>query len=156
MSTSLTIAVLVALIAVLAVALWVSLTRASRRARRRSTHAIEGEATARLLLEAHGYEIRGEQVRGSWALTVDGESFDFGVRADLVVARDGELLVAEVKTGMLAPDPTFGPTRRQLLEYQLVFEVDGVLVVDADRGTISRVAFDADRIDDREEATAPG
>ena len=54
----------------------------------------------------------------------------------------------------LAPDPTFGPTRRQLLEYQLVFEVDGVLVVDADRRTISRVAFDADRIG--EDVTAPG
>ena len=154
MSTSLTIVLLVALIAVLADALWAALTRSSRRARRRAARAIDGEATARLLLEAHGYEIRGQQVRGSWSLTVDGETFDFGVRADLMVARDGEVLVAEVKTGMLAPDPTFGPTRRQLLEYQLVFEVDGVLVVDADRRTISRVAFDADRLG--EEVTAPG
>jgi hypothetical protein len=153
-SSSTAIAVLAVLVAILAIALWAALTRASRRTRRRVARAIDGEATARHLLEAHGYEIRGEQVRGSWSLTVDGETFDFGVRADLVVARDGEVLVAEVKTGMLAPDPTFGPTRRQLLEYQLVFEVDGVLVVDADRQTISRVAFDADRIG--EEVTTPG
>jgi hypothetical protein len=153
-SSSTAIALLAVFVAVLALALWAAVTRGSRRARRRAARAMDGEATARLLLEAHGYEIRGEQVRGSWSLTVDGETFDFGVRADLVVARDGELLVAEVKTGMLAPDPTFGPTRRQLLEYQLVFEVDGVLVVDADRRTISRVAFDADRIG--EELTAPG
>jgi hypothetical protein len=146
-SSSTAIVLLAVLVALLAIALWAALTRASRRARRRVARAMDGETSARLLLEAHGYEIRGEQVRGSWSLTVDGETFDFGVRADLMVARDGEVLVAEVKTGMLAPDPTFGPTRRQLLEYQLVFEVDGVLVVDADRGTISRVAFDADRIE---------
>ena len=135
----------VAPVAVLAIALWAALTRASRRTRRRVARAMDGEATARLLLEAHGYEIRGEQVRGSWSLTVDGETFDFGVRADLMVARDGEVLVAEVKTGMLAPDPTFRPTRRQLpgTNWSSGRRRPGRRCRPPDD---PRVAFDADRI----------
>jgi hypothetical protein len=49
--------------------------------------------------------------------------------------------VAEVKTGTLAPRIETATTRRQLLEYRVAFAVDGVLLVDADAGTVRRVEF---------------
>ena len=74
--------------------------------------------------------------------TVDGEPVDVRVRADLLVARDGLRYVAEVKTGGQAPDPTYPPTRRQLLEYMLVFEPDGLLLVNPDEGTITEAEYE--------------
>jgi hypothetical protein len=136
---------LVAVLALAVVVLGLALARAQSRGSRASTgrniRAREGERAAQALLEEQGYEILGEQVAGRWSVLVDDEEVAFGVRADLLVARDGDVFIAEVKTGTLAPDPTFGPTRRQLLEYQLAFQVDGVLLVDADNGTIAHIAF---------------
>jgi len=63
------------------------------------------------------------------------------LRADYLVERGGELLVAEVKTGEEAPSLETAATRRQLLEYHVAFAVDGVLLVSPEQGTIQRVAF---------------
>ena len=63
------------------------------------------------------------------------------MRADYLVEADGEVLVAEVKTGDVAPRIETAATRRQLLEYHVAFEVDGVLLVCPERGVIHRVDF---------------
>ena len=55
--------------------------------------------------------------------------------------KDGKTCVAEVKTGERALDLRHGPTRRQLLEYQQAFGVEGVLLVDAEGGSVSCVSF---------------
>ena len=62
-------------------------------------------------------------------------------RADRVVEQDGRIYVADVKTGDRARDPTTPATRRQLLEYWLSHEADGVLLVDMETETVHVVAF---------------
>ena len=62
-------------------------------------------------------------------------------RADYLVARNVERYVAEVKTGRLAPRIDTATTRRQLLEYRLAFDVDGVLLVDAESAKVHRIVF---------------
>lgn len=59
-----------------------------------------------------------------------------------MLVRDRWRFIAEVKTGRIAPSLAYGATRRQLLEYAAAFDVDGVLLVDADRGTITHVEVD--------------
>jgi hypothetical protein len=49
--------------------------------------------------------------------------------------------VAEVKTGRWAPRLETAATRRQLLEYRFAFDVDGVLLVDADADRVSSIEF---------------
>jgi hypothetical protein len=44
--------------------------------------------------------------------------------------------------GRLVPNLLQGATRRQLLEYRAAFNVDGILLVDADRETVAQVEFD--------------
>ena len=100
-----------------------------------------GEAAAELLLEELGYTIVSRQESRSWPIIVDGEQFDASVRADLVVTRDDETWIAEVKTGDTAPNPLHPATRRQLLEYLFVFDPDGVLLVDVEMGDVMEVAF---------------
>jgi hypothetical protein len=49
--------------------------------------------------------------------------------------------VAEVKSGVDSTKVTSRSTRRQLLEYLLAFDVEGVLLVDMQRHAIHEVSF---------------
>jgi hypothetical protein len=73
----------------------------------------------------------------------DGEPHVVELRADYLVERRGARYVAEVKTGEAAVLIGNSATRRQLLEYQLAFDVDGVLLVCPELGTIHHVEFAA-------------
>lgn len=108
-----------------------------------------GEIAARALLEQQGFEVIGYQVPMRWYYDCDGEPCASELRADYVVERQGARYVAEVKTGRLAPQLSHGPTRRQLLEYQLAYEVDGVLLVDVEDAWIQQVNFVRSRTSSR-------
>ena len=117
----------------------------SRLARRRMARATAGEQRAIALLETHGYELLGAQVRATYELLVDGAPHDVTVRADYVVTRVGLAYVAEVKTGELAPRIDTIATRRQLLEYRMAFDVAGVLLVDVESARVREVIFPSSR-----------
>ena len=113
-----------------------------RRARARNRIAQRGEAEAVRLLERAGYAVEGRGVAREGSMLVDGEAVQFGVRADLVArCRKGRLFVVEVKTGGLAPDPRHGPTRRQLLEYSLIFGTPHLLLVDMEARKVREIGF---------------
>jgi hypothetical protein len=133
--------VLTAMLMTLVLSRWLRGWRGSLRAKRRALRAGAGEDHAVSLLEDAGFLVVERQARVDWAPLVDGEPQHMELRADYLVEQDGELLVAEVKTGDAAPNLDTAATRRQLLEYHVAFAVDGVLLVCPERGTIQRVAF---------------
>lgn len=100
-----------------------------------------GEQRAEGLLRRLGFTIVGRQVAARYGLGVDGATIAVDLRADYVVGWGSQRFVAEVKTGAWAPRIETSATRRQLLEYRMAFEVDGVLLVDADAGKVRRVDF---------------
>ena len=108
---------------------------------RRLHRAQDGESRAERLLTARGYQILDRQVTERWALHIDGTPVPVSCRADLLVGRGRRRYIAEVKTGARAPDPTNPATRRQLLEYLLAFEVDGVLLIDMESEAIRKVDY---------------
>jgi hypothetical protein len=112
-----------------------------RRAQMRSARAVAGEREAAAILRACGYRIVGSQVEVEYPVELDGETLAMGLRADYLVSKGGATFIAEVKTGARAPHIGTAATRRQLLEYEVAFAVDGVLLVDADTGRIHTVAF---------------
>lgn len=114
---------------------------ARRRVQRRMQRARVAEASAGQWLRERGYSVAAAQVAGSYALCVDGEDVTIQVRADYVVERDGARYVAEVKSGQTAPSLQTRATRRQLLEYRMAFDVDGVLLVDAETERVHEVSF---------------
>jgi hypothetical protein len=137
---------LISLAVALAIALWAAATRVRRHNMARQKVAAEGERGAAALLESSGYRVLDRQVTTRWTVWVDGQPCSVACRADLLVAdAAGGRFVAEVKTGHLAPDPLRPSTRRQLLEYWLAFQVDGVLLVDMAERRISGLSFDARR-----------
>jgi len=134
-------AVLAGAVAALVIARWLRGVRGSWVARKRAARAGAGEGDAAVLLRRAGYRIVAAQARTRWAVLVDGEPFEVELRADYLVEADGEMLVAEVKTGDVAPRLSTAATRRQLLEYLVAFEADGVLLVCPEAGAIHRVEF---------------
>lgn len=133
-------AVALALLGVLC-GLWLAGAWAGAQARARQRTAQRGEDEAERILAAKGFRVIARQATARWRMAVDGEEVAFGVRVDLIVERRGLRYVAEVKTGERAPDPCLPATRRQLLEYSLVFGAAQVLLVDVPARTVRAVSF---------------
>lgn len=113
----------------------------SLRARQRAQRALRGERRAGALLMAHGFRVDDAQLSITYHPTLAGEGVAVPLRADYLVSRRGRRYVAEVKTGVRAPSLSHAPTRRQLLEYSVAFDVDGVLLVDVEAGLVQEVLF---------------
>jgi hypothetical protein len=128
-------------LAALVAALGIKSRLRRRRVAIRAKRAVEGEAHAAEWLSADGYAILGAQVATEYSVDVDGDLVQVHVRADYLVERGGRRYVAEVKTGSQAPKLGTPATRRQLLEYRVAFDVDGVLLVDAEAGRVHAVTF---------------
>ncbi len=133
--------VLVATIVVVVTLAWWLSGRPARAIRRRARRAARGEDRAERLLARAGYSIEARQVVRRWPMVVDGDAVEATLRADLIVRRRRRRYVAEVKTGSVATNPTDPATRRQLLEYRLAFDVDGVLLIDMERRRILPIEF---------------
>lgn len=122
------------------------LQRAWRRfvilSRQRRAYALERSALP--FLEEQGYCVEAVQARTHYRLLVDGEAEDIELRVDFIVRRQGQRFAADVKTGVDAPRVRNPATRRQLLEYQLAYEVDGVLLVDMEARAVRCVQFPED------------
>lgn len=114
---------------------------ASRSAKRRARHAVEGERAAEEVLADAGYDIVDRQPRRQWSLICNGEALGIELRADLLAEREGRRYVVEVKTGVSAPQLANSSTRRQLLEYRVAYEVDAALLVDMEQRCITEVEF---------------
>jgi hypothetical protein len=123
--------------------LWRAIERAwdTRRRRRMARQARRGELTAQRLLYELGYAIEAEQPAQPWLLEVEGQHLEIVLHADYLVSKRGERYVAEVKTGDVVASLRHGPTRRQLLEYQLAYRVAGVLLVDVLGASVVSVRF---------------
>jgi Holliday junction resolvase-like predicted endonuclease len=114
--------------------------RDSRLARARQARGKRGEMRAEALLRAAGYEIVARQERKAYRLLADACEVPVGLAVDFIVSRNGEELVAEVKTGAAA-SLSHAETRRQLLEYQLASGSARVLLVDPEHELITEVCF---------------
>jgi len=99
-----------------------------------------GEDIGAELLEDAGYTILDDQSELEVEWIVDGVSETYEVRADFLVERDGLKYVADAKFGKVAEIGNAG-TRRQLLEYAVVYDCDGVLLVNASEKRIHKIDF---------------
>jgi Holliday junction resolvase len=136
-------------VAILAVALFEFVRRALARVfgryQRRAVQvsAKRAEARAEQLLLRAGFRIVARQVAGESVLRVDGREKSFALAADLVVEKNGQRFIAEIKSGALVARLGHAETRRQLLEYAVAFGADAVLFVDMERERVHVVEFPA-------------
>ncbi|MDB4947185.1 MAG: hypothetical protein JWP97_6719 [Labilithrix sp.] len=140
---TLAIAVLVAVTVAVGQLAYALLRRAGRRSglRLRMQRARDGEARAARRLAQLGFTVLGEQVVAEHVVQVDDAQVTATLRADYLVTKGRRRYVVEVKTGALAPRIETSATRRQLLEYGVAFDVDGILLVDGDTCEVRAVSF---------------
>lgn len=129
----------------IAVGLWLGLRTARSVGRRHAARSrrlgTRGEAEGLRLLKRSGCRVIETESTRRGSLEVDGRRLVYHVRVDALVLYRGRRYVAEFKHGGLASRPTRRGTRRQLLEYALLFGVDGVLLVDAAAQRVRCIRF---------------
>ena len=91
-------------------------------------------------LRALGYELVQQHPSVPYAWHLDGEEMQVSAVPDWLVSKDGKTYLVEVKTGGQA-NPRAASIRRQLLEYFLYGNADGVLFVHGHSGAIHEVEF---------------
>lgn len=146
MSLTVWLLVVVLLGAAIGLTWYITRHRATRGRRTSLTAAAHGramEALAPAMLQRRGFEVLAEQVDCRYEFLVDGDPREATLRADMLAARDGKRYVVEVKTGK-SGKATHRGTRRQLLEYAMYYDVDAVLLLDADRDVVFEVTFPAE------------
>jgi hypothetical protein len=136
---------LVAVAALVVFGIWLGIRivkwRTSWRIGRNRRLGTRGEKRAVKLLEKAGYTIEADQAPGEVRVEVDGKVQAFKLRADFMVTCKGKRYVVETKGGKTAASLGTATTRRQLLEYAIAYDTDGVLLVDAARGEVHTIDF---------------
>jgi len=102
--------------------------------------ARKGEKDAVSFLNKEGYDIVDIQKKQSMTTFIDGKPYSGYVQADYIVKKAGKKFVVEVKTGKKTRATT-ALIRRQLLEYFLVFNPHGILLLDMENGTLKKIEF---------------
>ncbi len=109
---------------------------------RRMRKAKQAEKKAAGFLEDEGYKIIGYQHPAVMITYVDGKPNEHRIQADYIVKKGRKKYIVEVKTGEAAPRISQAKTRRQLLEYYLCYDSDGILLVNMTDKTIQEIGFD--------------
>ncbi len=98
------------------------------------------ENVAVKFLRNRGYKILASQLREDVVIYVDGEAEKSIVRADYLVRRGWKLYVVEVKSGQQG-NAKLPAIRRQLLEYHMVYQPDGILLLDMEHKNLQEIRF---------------
>ena len=106
-------------------------------------NAKKAEKEAVYLLSNHGYRIISMQEKRNIITYIDGKPYPSYVKVDLIVQKKGKRYIVEVKTGQQTKATT-ALVRRQLLEYYLVFNPEGIILLDMDRKKIQTIEFNWD------------
>ena len=92
----------------------------------------------------NGYKIIKYHYRKQYDVKQNDDKIKINLEADYIVKRRGKRYIAEVKSGDSATEIKNSSTRRQLLEYSLFIENDGLILVDMENQKLSRIEFPVD------------
>ncbi|NMA54635.1 MAG: hypothetical protein GX952_01725 [Firmicutes bacterium] len=102
--------------------------------------AKRSEEEAANLLERQGFQIVSRQPTASSLVYINGKPRTTTIRADFIVKKGWRKYVVEVKSGHTHSRLT-ARTRRQLLEYQLAFRANSILLVNMNKKTWQEISF---------------
>lgn len=100
-----------------------------------------GEFEAKSFLQNLGFTIIAEQVSLISNMLVDNKKYNYEVIADFLVKRKNEKAIVEVKTGKEAINPLNINTRRQILEYMLLYNINKLYLFDAQNKKLQEIKF---------------
>lgn len=107
---------------------------------RRFRRGLQAEKNAIRFLRHRGYQILAAQLQETIVVYVDGQPEKITVRADFWCCRGWKTYIVEVKSGQQG-SIRLPNVRRQLLEYKLVYQPDGILLLDMEHHTLQEIRF---------------
>ncbi len=122
--------------------LWYNNFSSRRQQRKRFKRGIKLEKKAESYLINQGFSILGEQLEYKHSYFVNSEETSSILTIDYLVEKNGRLYVVEVKSGKTAISIKNRSTRRQLLEYAVAIECEGVYLLDMENEELSLITFD--------------
>ena len=122
-------------------ALWLKKRLEKRAGRRHGRRGSRAEDLARVILEDEGFEILEENPSFISRLLINGDPTEFRTTPDLLVEKDGQQYIVEVKNRPDFNGIYHAPIRRQVLEYLYATELPCLLVSmpEADLDIIEKV-----------------
>lgn len=110
------------------------------RMKRRFKRGEIAEKNAVKFLRHRGYKILAAQLQETIVVYVDGQPEKSTVRADFLVRKGWKKYIVEVKSGQQGT-VKLPNVRRQLLEYKLVYQPDGILLLDMEHRNLQEIRF---------------
>lgn len=109
--------------------------------KKRIEKAKNSEYKAIELMKNRGFEIIDLQKECAYTLFIDNKPHKVTVKADMIVKKGNKIYVAEVKSGEKVTSPKYTDTRRQLLEYFMVYRPSGLILVDMEKQKLRTVEY---------------
>lgn len=110
--------------------------------RQRFRSGNKAEKRALKFLQKNGYEILASQYKLEHNFKIDNEPICIELKVDFLVQKKNLKYLAEVKSGLSAPNIRNKDTRRQLLEYHQLNPFEGgLLLIDMQEKRIRKVEF---------------
>lgn len=122
--------------------LWYKIFSRKRQQKKRFKRGLKLEQKAARFLVSKGFSVIGEQVEYRHSYLVNKEEAVSIINIDYLVEKSNEVFVVEVKSGKSAISIKNRGTRRQLLEYAVAIECDGVYLLDMENKDLQLIEFE--------------
>lgn len=113
----------------------------SRQAKTRVVSSKRAEQKAEKWLKRNGFKIIERQQSKPLVIKAGAKHHRYQIRIDFLVKKSGRTYVVEVKSGSQNRYITNRETRRQLLEYFLAYQPDGIILFDMENKKFSEIKF---------------
>lgn len=121
--------------------LWYKSFSKQKQQKKRFKRGLKLEQQAVKFLVSKGFRILGEQVEYKHTYFVNGLETSSKINIDYLVEKNTKVFVVEVKSGTSAISIRNRSTRRQLLEYAVSIDCDGVYLLDMENKDLQLIEF---------------
>ena len=113
----------------------------ARSLKKRFARSKRAEREAEKFLKKKGFAIVDSQKSKPILITIGDKIHRYLIRIDYLVRKKGKIYVVEVKSGEKSPYITNRETRRQMLEYYLAYQPNGIILLNMKSKSIAEVKF---------------
>ena len=128
--------------------LWYKNFSKKKQQKKRFRRGLKLEQKAAKFLISRGFTILGEQVEYQHSYFVNGKKTTSTINIDYLVERKEKVFGVEVKSGKSAISIKNRSTRRQLLEYAIAIDCDGIFLLDMENKDLQLIEFQFPSIPD--------
>lgn len=107
----------------------------------KETEPSEAEIEAESLLQKRGFKIKNRGLQAPILTNVDGKTYSSISSVDFLVEKDNKNFIVRIHGGSISADPTDPALIRKFIESEVVYQPDGLLLLDLVDKSIQEISF---------------